>query len=210
MSPRSALTARTAARPVAWAALLLAPLALAGCPQETAQQQPAPAAPTAPAGDDKPDAPPPPPPPKPFDMATAKTPWRLCKVGDWATYKMHSAPGNPVFKFEVTAVEGTKVTVARKTEAGELKDTQDFDIAEEEARYKDPMTYDALDGTPQKQTVDVGGKQVEVLVVKRKKGDSSTELWLAEETVRPFVQSAVKSIRNGKLEIELLDFGAAQ
>ena len=195
------------ARPV-HTLLLLVPLCT-GCPQDP----PPPATKTdAPAKTDEPAKTEAPKPveKKPFDLASAKTPWRLCKVGDWATYKMHSAPGAPVFKFEVTQVDGNKVTVSRKTEAGELKDTQTFDMAEEEDRYKDPTTYDALDGAPQKQTVDVAGKQVEVLVVKRKKGDSSTELWLAEETVRPFVQSAVKSIRNGKLEIELIDFGSAQ
>lgn len=191
----------------------LLPLALAGCPQEGGGSA-TPAQPAAGKQDagKKAEAPAPvkPPEKKPFDLATAKTPWRRAKVGDWAKYKMLSAPGDPVFKFEVTAVEGTKVTMTRKTEAGELKDTQTIDMADEEARYKDPMTYDALDGVPQKQTVDVAGKQVEVLVVKRKKGDSSTELWLAEETLLPFTQCAVKSIRNGKLEIELVDFGAAQ
>lgn len=182
-------------------------LALCGCPQD-----PPPVAPptgTEP-GTAKTDPQPTeaPPPPKPFDVSTAKSPWRLCKVGDWATYKMHSAKGSPTFKFEIIAIDGTKVTVAKKDEAGETKDTSEFDMAEEEGRYKEPASYDALDGQPQKQTVDVAGKQVEVVVLKRKKGDSTTELWLAEDTVRPPVmQSCTKSVRNGKLEIELLDFG---
>jgi hypothetical protein len=198
----------------------LVALTLAGCPAEET-----PSANLAPSDDgvgaapdgDTPDQPAPPPAPKPFDRATAKTPWKLCKKGDWAVYKMHSA--NKTLRFDVTAVEGNTVKFTVKDDgSGELMQEAEIDLQEEEGRYKDPMTYDALakdkDGNeikPYAEAVEIKGKKIEALVVKRSKdGMGSTELWLAEKDIPPFNQCAVKSIRNGKLELEVVDFGRGE
>jgi len=195
-------------------------LLAAGCPGETKTKKTPGNADNAPGdtnGDTGGDTTPTAPPPKPFDLATAKTPWRHSKVGDWATYNMISAKKE--MKFEITKVEGNFITfTVTDTKSGEKLNEPTIDMSEEEGRYKDPMTYDAYakdkDGkeiTPYKEKVTVAGKEIEALVIKRaKSGMGSTELWIAEKDVRPFNQCAVKSIRNGKLEMELLDFGSAK
>lgn len=159
-------------------------------------------------GDDTPVAP-----PKPFDMSTARTPWKYAKVGDWALYRMHS--GNLDLRFEVTKLNDVAVTfTVTNTKTGE-QTNEATDLFEDlEAKYKDPFTYDAYakdkDGKeikPYTEKVTVKGKEIEALVIKRAGLGSTTELWIAEKHVRPFVQCSVKSFKNGKLEIELLDFG---
>ncbi len=78
-------------RLAALAALLALPLV--GCPGDP----PHPVAPPPPPSDGGKTAPgttppaAPAAPPKPFDRATARTLWRLCKVGDWATYHIEKA-----------------------------------------------------------------------------------------------------------------------
>ncbi len=191
-------------------------LSAVGCPAEKEEVAPNDPTPEQ-AGDDKGGETTPPPAPKPFDLASAKTPWRHSKVGDWATYKMISAKKE--MKFEITKVEGNFVTfTVTDTKSGQKLNEPTIDMAEEEGRYTDPMTYDAYakdkDGKeikPYKEKITIAGKEIEALVIKRaKSGMGSTELWLAEKEVRPFNQCAVKSIRNGKLEMELLDFGTAK
>lgn len=148
--------------------------------------------------------------PKPFDRATAKTPWRHCKVGDWATYK--SSLGKvKLVKFEVTAVTGDTVTFVRKNAdtGAELGDAT-IDLADEESRYKEWSAYDALVKPPYTEKTTVGGKELEVLIIKRAASGNSTELWVAEGEVPAFNQCAVKSIRNGDLELELVDWGHGQ
>lgn len=150
--------------------------------------------------------------PEPFDKATARTPWKYCQVGDWAQYTMFLPGGKKrVMKFVVTDV--TDATVGFNVlngETGEVRSKEEIKLADEEARYKAPNEYDALDGEPQTKTIDFNGRQLEVVILKRKKGDSTTELWMAEKDVRPFNQSAIKSIRNGELMLQLDDFGSAE
>ncbi len=193
-----------------------APLALVavvalGCPnsQPAGQQPPAQPTTTAPtAGATEPATPTPPAPaPRPFDRATAKTPWVRTKVGDWATYKTSAGRVKQV-RFEVTAVTDTTVTFVRKNaESGAVLGDATIDVADEEARYKPWESYDALVQPPYKEKTTVGGKELEVLIVKRAASGNSTELWVAEDEVPPFNQCAVKSIRNGDLELELVDWG---
>ena len=196
----------------------LVPLALAlcfaGCPPPSGGGTQGGAAPTsgptgAGAGG---DAPAPAPAPAPFDKATARTPWKRCQVGDWATYTMFLPGGKKrVMKFVVTEVTDDAVGFeVRDGESGELRSNERVELAEEEARYKAPNEYDALDGEPATKTIDFDGRQLEVVVLKRKKGDSTTELWLAEQDVRPFNQSAIKSFRNGELMLQLDGFGSAE
>lgn len=193
-----------------------APLALVavvalGCPnsQPAGQQPPAQPTTTAPtAGATEPATPTPPAPaPRPFDRAMAKTPWVRTKVGDWATYKTSAGRVKQV-RFEVTAVTDTTVTFVRKNaESGAVLGDATIDVADEEARYKPWESYDALVQPPYKEKTTVGGKELEVLIVKRAASGNSTELWVAEDEVPPFNQCAVKSIRNGDLELELVDWG---
>ncbi|MCO5166492.1 MAG: hypothetical protein M9894_09020 [Planctomycetes bacterium] len=184
--------------------------ALAGCdsqPAATPQPQQAPA--SRPAEPPK-DAPPPKPAPKPFDRASAKTPWVRTKVGDWATYRTAAGRVKQV-KFEVTAVTDTSVTFVRKNaETGAVLGDATIDIADEDQRYKPWESYDALVEPPYKEGTTVAGKELEVLIIKRAASGNSTELWVAEQDVPPFNQCAVKSIRNGDLELELLDWGRAE
>ncbi len=196
-----------------------APLALVavvalGCPnsqpaaQPAAPAQPAPSTPAG-AGEGEQATPPPAPAPKPFDRATAKTPWVRTKVGDWATYKTSAGRVKQV-RFEVTAVTDTTVTFVRKNaESGDVLGDATIDIADEESRYKPWESYDALVQPPYKEKTTVAGKELEVLIVKRAASGNSTELWVAEDEVPPFNQCAVKSIRNGDLELELVDWGRA-
>lgn len=197
-----------------------APLALVavvalGCPNSQPagpQQAPAQPATQAQAGQGStPDATPTPPTPapKPFDRATAKTPWVRTKVGDWATYKTSAGRVKQV-RFEVTEVTDTTVTFVRKNaESGTVIGDATIDIADEESRYKPWESYDALVQPPYKEKTTVAGKELEVLIVKRAASGNSTELWVAEDEVPPFNQCAVKSIRNGDLELELVDWGRA-
>ncbi len=192
---------------------LALPLALtllcAGCPGETAapppaQPQVAPEAPKTGA-----TAQPTAPVKATFDKASAKTPWKYAQVGDWATYASYAGNETVNMKFEVTGVTDTSVTFTMTYVGKGQPRSVTLDLAEEEGRYKDPFTYDALLGQPETKTIDFKGRQLEVLVVKRgKEGMSSTEMWLAEKDVRPFNQCAVKSFRDGKLQLELLDFGS--
>lgn len=148
--------------------------------------------------------------PTPFDRATAKTPWRHARVGDWATYK--SALGKvKLVKFEVTAVSDDTVTFSRKNaESGAVLGDATIDLADEESRYKEWAAYDALVKPPYTEKTTVGGKELEVLIIKRAASGNSTELWVAENDVPAFNQCAVKSIRNGDLELELVDWGRGQ
>ncbi len=154
------------------------------------------------------------PPAKPkFDRATAKTPWKYAAVGDWATYSIEVGGGKKrTMKFVVTAVDDATVKFdVLNADTGEVQQTATIDLAEEESRYKAPDSYDALDGAPQTKTIDFKGRQLEVVILKRKReGMGSTELWLAEKDVRPFNQCAVKSFKDGELKMELLDFGTAK
>src|SRR5690606_18385820 len=96
-------------------------------------------------------------------------------------------------------------------DTGEMQQQATIDLADEESRYKAPDSYDALDGAPETKTIDFKGRQLEVVIIKRKReGMGSTELWLAEKDVRPFNQCAVKSYKDGELKMELVDFGTAQ
>lgn len=189
-------------------------LTVAGCPAP--EETPTPAADDGAKGegDAKADEAPAAPPPAPFNKATAKTPWKHAKVGDWALYSMPTAGRE--MRFEVTGVTDDTVTfTVTNTKTNEVSANPTLQLADEETRYKDPFTYDAYakdkDGNeikPYKEKVSLKGKDFEALVIKRaKEGMGSTELWIAEEHVRPFNQCAVKSIRNGKLELELVDFG---
>jgi hypothetical protein len=181
--------------------------ALAGCPDESrtsTPQTPTSEAPktTEPSTTKAPTA-------APFDRATAKTPWRHAKVGDWATYKMNTGRGTTT-KFEVTGVTDSTVTFIRKhPENGAVQgEPITVDLADEESKYKPWAQYDALVEPPTPQKMTVAGKEVEGLVIKRASSNgSTTELWVAENDVPAFNQCAVKSIRNGNLEMELLDFG---
>ncbi len=207
---------RTAVAPLALALALVA----GGCPESPKAPAPV-AAPDASQGGAAPAPKPAAPAPKPFDRASARTPWRLAKVGDFSVYREVAGKGMREVRYEVTKVDGDKLEFTRK-DAGtgaEISGPHPVDLAEEEGRYKDPMTYDGLAQDdkgqpiqPSREKVAIGGKELEALVVKRAMpGMGSTELWLAEETVRPFQgQSVVKSIKDGKVQIELLDFGAAQ
>lgn len=205
--------------PLALVALL--PLLAIGCPdsQPAAQSptQPTPSgapsgapngAPADDAGAQEADTPAPPP-ARPFDRATARTPWVRTEVGDWATYRTSSGRVKQV-RFEVTAVTDTTVTFVRKNaETGAELGDATIDVADEEARYKPWESYDALVQPPYTEKTTVGGKELEVLIVKRAASGNTTELWVAEAEVPPFNQCAVKSLRNGDLELELLDWGRA-
>lgn len=148
--------------------------------------------------------------PKPFDRASAKTPWRLVKVGDWATYNSSLGKVKKV-KFEVTAVTDSTVTFVRKNaDTGAELGEATVDLAEEESRYKPWASYDALVKPPFKEKITVAGKELEATVVMRASGGNSTELWVNDDEVPPFNQSAIKSIRDGKLELELVDWGRGQ
>lgn len=150
---------------------------------------------------------PPAPAPKPFDRASARTPWRLTKVGDWATYNSSLGKVKKV-KFEVTAVTDSTVTFVRKNaDSGAELGTATVELAEEESRYKPWESYDALVQPPYKEKITVAGKELEATVIKRAASGNSTELWVAENDVPPFNQCAIKSLRDGKLELELVDFG---
>lgn len=145
----------------------------------------------------------------PFDRATARTPWKHARVGDWATYRMNTGRGNTT-KFEVTGVTDSTVTFIRKhPENGSVQGQPiTIDLADEESKYKPWAQYDALVEPPSPQKMTVAGKEVDGLVIKRASSNgSTTELWVAENDVPAFNQCAVKSIRNGNLEMELLDFG---
>jgi len=190
----------------------LAATLLTGCPGESSAvkapaEATAQAAPTAPAKTPVKA----PEPAKPFVREELKTPWKLAKKGDWAVYTMHLPSGDKTFRFEVTDVAERTVTFVRSDpKTGKSYGEETVDLAKEDERYTDPRSYDALDGEPTTQPYELKGKQLEVLVVKRKKeGFGSTELWLAEQDVRPFMQCAVKSLKNDKLESELVDFGSA-
>lgn len=198
------------------APLALVALVALGCPNKQpppppAPAQPAPSTETAPspaddAGQGTGQATPAPE-PEPFDRATAKTPWARTRVGDWATYKMAAGRVKQV-RFEVTAIDGAKVTFVRKNaETGDVLGDATVDMAEEEARYKPWESYDALVQPPYKEKTTVAGKELEVLIVKRATSGNSTELWVAEDEVPPFNQCAVKSIRDGELQFELVDWG---
>ena len=85
--------------------------------------------------------------------------------------------------------------------------TATVELGEEESRYKPWESYDALVTPPYKEKTTVAGKELEVTIIKRAASGNSTELWVAEDDVPPFNQCAVKSIRDGKLELELVDWG---
>jgi hypothetical protein len=94
-------------------------------------------------------------------------------------------------------------------ETGAVLGDATIDLADEDRRYKAPNEYDALVGQPTTDHATINGKDVTCTVIKRAHGGNSTELWVAEDTVPAFNQCAVKSIRDGKLELELIDFGHA-
>jgi hypothetical protein len=143
----------------------------------------------------------------PFDRASAKTPWARCKVGDWAEYK--NAKGETL-RFEVTEVGDDTLSFSAAKDGSPLGDNP-IDLREEERRYQPPRSYDSQSADPVEQTVTVAGKEVQVIIIKRANSNgSSTESWFAEADVPPFVQCMVKSIRNDKLEYDLLDFGRGE
>lgn len=191
-------------------ALVLAVLlAATGCPPDTPATTPttATAEPKANGTTPATTTTPPKPAPKPFDRATAKTPWRHAKVGDWATYKSSLGKVKNV-KFVVTAVDGDTVTFQRlNADTSAVLGDATIDLADEESRYKEWSAYDALVKPPYTEKTTVGGKELEVLIIKRAASGNSTELWVAENDVPAFNQCAVKSIRNGDLELELVDWG---
>jgi hypothetical protein len=205
-------------RPFRFTAALLA-LAALGCPGQSTTSAPAPAppppssdttkgAPASPGG--KAAAP-------PFDKSTMKSPWKGVAVGDWAVYRMESAKVKQV-RFEVTAVDDTTVSLVRKNvENGAVLGEWKENLASLEAQWKAPDTYDGLakddkgqDIKPYKEKATVAGKELECTVLKRAGLGSTTELWMAIDQVLPVNQCAVKSYKDGKLELELLDFGRAK
>ena len=188
-------------------------LALVGCPSDDSSDPYTAPEPTAPAVTE----PIPAPPPKPFKRDELKTPWALAKVGDWALYAMNFGASEKKFRFEITKVEERTVEYVRKDgDSGQVMGGAEVvDLAQEDERYKDPMTYDGLaqdkDGNeikPTPQEVEVAGKKLTVLVIKRAMpGRGSTELWMCEQEIRPFMQSAIKTMKDGVVGAELIDFG---
>lgn len=204
-------------RPFRFTAALLA-LAALGCPGSNTATPPPPTPPPS-TGDTtkgapsstgtKPAAP-------PFDRSTMKSPWKGVAAGDWVLYRMESAKVKQV-RFEVVSVDDASVSLIRKNnENGAVLGEWKENLATLESQWKSPDSYDGLakddkgqDIKPYKEKATVAGKELECTVLKRAGLGSTTELWMALDQVLPVNQCAVKSYKDGKLELELLDFGRA-
>jgi len=150
--------------------------------------------------------------PEPFDRATAKTPWVDAKVGDYCVYKLLQ-PDEMEMRCEVVEVGESTVTWKRAIN-GQDRGNVVVDLADAEKRYQEPTSLDALDGEPEKQTLEVGGKSLEILIVKRSTSMGSTESWVTRG-LPPFMIAAggwagVKSLKDGELMQELIEFGKAE
>jgi hypothetical protein len=195
--------------PVALAACLL------GCPPEATTQpaqQSGDATDPAPTGGDTAADPAPTPEAKPFDRASAKTPWVDAKVGDYCVYKMLK-PKEMEIRCEVVEVGDATVTWKRSI-GGEDRGQEVVDLADMEERYQEPTSLDAIEGTPEEKTIEIGGKELKVLIVKRSTSMGSTESWVTRD-LPPFMiaaggWAAVKSHKDGELMQELTDFGSAE
>jgi len=203
-----------ARRLVAPTAALALGLGLAGCPGDASTQPTPPPASPSPTGGDAASADTPTPAPSPFDRDSLETRWADAEVGDWASYKIH-VPREMNFRFEVTEVGERTVTVKQTDlDSGEVRQTREVDLAEEEERLQDPRELGGMTEDPKTETMDFGGEPLEVLVIKRKGAGSTIESWLTEAGPPPFMDSVgwtiVKSLKDGSLNYELLEFGSAE
>lgn len=149
----------------------------------------------------------------PFDRETAETPWADAKVGDWCEYKMFQ-PKEMTMRVEVVEV-GDDTLVWKRAIDGSDRGTETVDLAEEEERYQDPRSLDAIDGEPEEKTIEIGGKELKVLIVKRKAPNGAqTESWVTRDLPPIMTQAggwaSVKAFRDGELMQELIDFGSAE
>lgn len=150
--------------------------------------------------------------PKPFERASAKTPWKDAKVGQYAVYAMAQMGGKKM-RFEVTKVEDAQVTFKiTRPDGGESE--QPVDLAEKEEKFQPATEMDGvLKDKLETKTIQVGGKDLEVQVVKREYAGNSAENWITAG-LPPFMDvggsATAKSFKDGAVVFELVEFGGGE
>lgn len=130
------------------------------------------------------------------------SPWRHTKVGDWAEFKPHFSP-TKTFRHEVTKIENGSVTftIGEKGKPGRAI-TESFE--ELDKGYNPPESLKPAPKIEEKE-FKVGDTTLKCIVYYREGLGNKTETWLCKEF--PLNNGQIRSVRNGKLELNLVAWG---
>jgi hypothetical protein len=138
----------------------------------------------------------------PLDRDRLKTPWARAKVDDWAKYRFQGRI-EKVFRVVDTSGDDVAFEIRTLRDGREILDRKvTLNLRDEEARYKDPTTFDFT--VVSEETLVIAGKKIRCTKCDRKFGEMHTVNWFSREVP---MDGVVKSIHDGKIMQELLDFG---